>query len=98
MRARRVRRAVAAAALVLALGGCSVSVGGDTLDSAGLEEEIRKEIAKEVDGEIRVSCPRDVKIKEGHTFQCRAGFDDGSESQVQVTQTDGDGNVRFEVL
>ncbi len=93
-----VRRALAAALLGLALGGCSVSVGGDTLDSAGLEEEIRKEIAKEVDGEIQVSCPEDVKMKEGHTFQCTATADDGSTRQVQVTQKDGEGNVRFELV
>jgi hypothetical protein len=93
-----VRRAVAAASLVLALGGCSVSVGGDTLDSAGLEEEIRKELAKQVTGEIDVSCPEDVKMKEGDTFQCTATADDGSTRQVQVTQKDGDGNVRFELV
>ncbi len=95
-----VRRALAVVMLGLALGGCSVSasVGGDDLDTAELEEVIAAEVAKQVDGEIDVSCPADVKIKEGHTFECRVTFDDGSTRQARVVQKDGEGNVRFELV
>jgi hypothetical protein len=94
------RRALAAALVALALGACSasVSVGGKNLDTAKLEDRISAEIDKQLNVKTDVSCPRNVKIKEGDTFECTAKADDGSTRQVQVTQKDDEGNVHFELV
>ncbi len=99
MTVRQVGRALAGLLVALLVVGCSasVSLGGD-LDTDKLEDKIRDEFAKTVQGKIEVSCPSGVKVKEGATFECVATADDGSSRRVRVIQTDDEGNVRFEAV
>jgi len=88
----------AAAVLALGtLGGCSVSVGGDDLDTGELEESIADGLMDEgVDAEV--SCPDDIEAEEGGEFTCTATAPDGTTATVAVTQTNDDGDVRWRVL
>jgi hypothetical protein len=80
------------------LAGCSgsVSVGGNNLDDAKLEETIKADLAKAAGDStaITVDCPADVAIKTGATSECTATI--GSQTLVyKVEQTDDQGNVTY---
>jgi hypothetical protein len=90
--------AILAGAVAMAIGGCSasVSIGGKKIDAGKLERSISETVSGSV-GVVpeRVDCPDDVALKKGHTFQCTARVN-GQDAAVRVTQSDDDGNVRFE--
>ena len=46
---------------------------------------------------LSVDCPEDVPAGAGDTFRCTAVADDGSVATITVTQSDDQGNVRWEV-
>ncbi len=74
----------------LALASC----GESTIDSAKGEKFIRGVVAKQVVVRVAtVTCPDDVKRKQGATFSCSVAGDDGSKGNVLVTQRDDDGNI-----
>lgn len=77
----------------LALAGCT-----QVLDDQELESEISSGIEEQtgVTG-VSVDCPSDVPLEQGNTFNCSATSDEGDVGQVQVTQTDDEGNVRWEL-
>ncbi|TCC10299.1 DUF4333 domain-containing protein [Kribbella soli] len=86
----------AAALLAAVLAGCSaeVTVGGGTVDSdrtaAAVTTYLREHVPDIQVG--AVSCPKDVKVAEGKTFQCTADVA-GTQLPVTVTLshvTDGD--------
>lgn len=83
------------AAVVLA--GCSVSIGG--LDTDTLAEQIEAEIETQAPGVdiVSVECPDNVQPQSGDVFTCRATAGDGSVGTIEVTQTDDEGNVTWEV-
>ncbi len=82
------------AATALAAGGC----GDKKLDTGKLEGKIKDGIQKQAGVKIRaISCPDDVKVKKGDTFNCRATTTSGQTANVKVTQQDDEGNVNYQV-
>lgn len=101
MNAAPVRRAGSAviAATVLALTGCSagVSVGGATVSRSDLQSEVAKQVARDPERALDVTCDGDLKGEVGATQKCliHAG---GEELPYTVTVTGVDGSkVRFDV-
>ena len=86
------------ASLLSACSG-SISVGNArALDSTKLEKAIRKEVEAKLPIRIgTVSCPNEVKIAEGDVFACLVEIDN-QQLEIEVTQTDDDGNVDFEAV
>lgn len=75
----------------LALTGCT-----KTIDAGKVEEEISKAVRVQAGVPVKeVSCPENVKAEKGGTFTCTVTAKDGTKGDVQVVQSDGDGNVKF---
>jgi hypothetical protein len=92
MRSRSVRLA-AVAVLAVAAAACT-----KTLDTDGLEGELKSQIEGQVNRTIAgVDCPADVEVETGGAFECIAEEEDGGTFTIQVTQTDDQGNVEWEV-
>lgn len=90
MRARLVAVAVVVASLGVA---CSSS-----LDTDGLEEQIVSLLEERGGpGVTDVTCPEDVEVDAGATFECTA-TGTNVEWVVRVTQTDDRGNVEIEIV
>ena len=84
----------AAIGFLLLAGGALASCGQSTFDGVNGEKFIREVVVKQVGARVAtVSCPDDVKPKQGGRFTCVVRGIDGSEGDVLVTQRDGDGNV-----
>jgi hypothetical protein len=92
------RRAGLTVLWVILVGGCSfeASCGGKKIDSKKGETEIAKMFA-ETGLPTKVTCPTGVKIKKDATFDCAVDLG-GVAGKVQVTQTDEQGNVSFELV
>lgn len=89
------KRLVALATVALAasvLVGCS-----STIDVSSLEEQVQKGMAEQLGGEWTVQCPDSMEVKAGLTANCEATSTDGTTEQVNITQTDDQGNVTWEV-
>ncbi len=84
-------------ALVLTSGllvtGCSAS----TLDGSSMQDEITAQLAEQVGGTWTVVCPGAEPIKTGGTFTCTATDSSGVAQTVNVTQTDDQGNITWEI-
>lgn len=74
--------------LAVALAGC----GTKTLQEGQVEDLITKEIAKVTgkDG-VKTTCPSDVEVKEGKTFDCDVKGADGSAGKAPVVIDDTSG-------
>jgi hypothetical protein len=93
MRSRSVRF-VALAVLAIAVAACS-----KTLDTEGLEAELKSQIEEQTPSTITsVDCPADVEAKAGEVFECTAEEGSGAMFTIQVTQRDDEGNVDWEVI
>jgi hypothetical protein len=77
---------------ILLLTGCS-----SALDGAKLQDEISSGLATQVGGEWTVTCPESEPLKTGATFTCTATDADGAAQTINVTQTDDQGNVTWEL-
>ena len=78
----------------LLLGGCT-----QVLDTGKIEEEIESGIEEQTNTTVEsVDCPEDRALEEGDTFECTATAPDGSSATVEVTQTDDEGNITWEVV
>ena len=88
---------IGAIALATALSGCSVSIGGSTLDTQKAEDEIATGIQDQTGIAVTVSCPEDVEIMAGAQFTCTATDSDGNQGPVTVTQEDDEGNVQWDL-
>lgn len=88
-------RLVIIACAALTLAACSS--GG--LDMTKLETTIATELQSQLDlsAEPTVTCPEDVPIEKDNVFNCTATLD-GESADIQVTQTDDQGNVKWEVV
>jgi Domain of unknown function (DUF4333) len=84
--------ALAALAAALVIGGC----GG--LDADKAEQNIKKGIEAQGRPVKSVSCPSDIKKKEGETFQCTAVTGDGQQVAVKVTETDNNGGIAWQTI
>jgi len=80
--------------LALVAGALLAACGSSTvIDQAKLQQGI---VDKGKEGKLTftsVDCPKDRKAKQGDTFSCTATLDSGATVTVNVTQTDGNGNV-----
>lgn len=87
--------AIAVPAFAVAVSGCSISIGGgDTIDSADLENELADQLAPQagVDpSDVSVSCPDDQEVEKGAKFQCELTAPNGDKVPVNVTLTDDSG-------
>ncbi len=89
----RARRLIAITFLVILAAACS-----KTLDTAGLETELKSGLESQLNiSGVTVECPADIKVEKGATFECSASDDTGAKATITVTQTDEEGNVRWEV-
>lgn len=82
--------ALAAVALALPLAAC----GTTTIDHEELQGELRDQLSADagVDpANVSVSCPEDVEIEQGTTFDCELTAPNGDRVRVDVTLTDDDG-------
>ena len=89
-------RLLPAVAVVAAFGfaGC----GDKTLDTDKLQDKVSDGVAKQTGAKIKsVDCPSDVKAEKGNTFTCDVTAANGQKAKVTITQTDSDGNVRYEL-
>jgi hypothetical protein len=74
----------------LLLAGC-----GDQEIDAGKAEDFVRDTSRAPDLIHEVSCPDDVKVEEGETFECTIKVADGSEEVVTMRQTDDDGHIEL---
>jgi hypothetical protein len=88
------RFGAAGLALALALvGGC-----GKELDVSKPEQAIKREVERDYRVAVDdVSCPEDVTAERGATFQCVVGLRAGDRLTANVTQTDAEGALEFEL-
>ncbi len=80
-------------ALALLLGAC----GGQTLDSASVEEQVLQELQASGSPVTAVSCPDDVEVEAGSTFTCEGTTGDGPWT-IEVAQRDDQGTLEFEIV
>jgi flagellar basal body-associated protein FliL len=85
-------------AAVIVIGGLVVGAiflfGSKTIDQADAQREVGQ-LGEQLLGVAPedVSCPADVEVKSGATFEC-TGKVDGQDVKFTVTQTDDNGNVQ----
>jgi hypothetical protein len=102
-----VHRAVIVCLLLAGLVGCAgdddaprdapPSSAVETLDTDGLEQELKHEIESQTDTKVRmVDCPT-VELEAGASFDCVAEDRSDTTYTIVVTQTDDQGNLVWEV-
>jgi hypothetical protein len=80
---------------VFVLAAC----GDEMLDVDKVESEVAPEIERQTGTrDVAVDCPDDVEIEEGATFECGVSAAGGVEAKVEVTQSDDEGNVVWELV
>ena len=84
---------VASAALTGCGGGSSTA---DTIDPTRVEKAIEVSIIEQSKKLSVVVCPTGQAKKAGATFICVATLQSGERFPFEVTQKDGDGNLRYE--
>ena len=85
--------AIVVVAAAVAFVGC-----GDSLDIDKAEEEIGTGIEEQTGATgVTVTCPDDVELEAGGTFDCSATDSQGEEGTVSVEQTDDEGNIRWQL-
>lgn len=93
----RIRTARGSNHLIAALLGATLIFAScsatKTLEAEDLNEQIAAELQDTFGIEATVDCPDDIEAEEGGTFECSAEDSAGTSLPIQVTQTDGDGNV-----
>lgn len=78
-------------------GGTPPSSAVETLDTDGLEQELKHHIELQTDTKLRtVDCPT-VELEAGATFNCVAEGRPDTTYTIVVTQRDDQGNVDWEV-
>ena len=88
--------------VVLALAGAlsvlAIGCGEETLDTDDLQTTISDGLEEQAGvAPESVSCPDDITVEEGSEFECTGTAPNGDEFTIQVTQTDDEGNIEFEV-
>jgi hypothetical protein len=84
-----------ALAVAVALGGCDLN---KEIDTDRAEAEIKRDLAAQTGAPLRsVRCPDEVEAEKGKRFSCTAIAGDGSRIPIRVTQTDGNGGVRWRI-
>ncbi len=85
-------------AVLLCVAGAAVACS-KSLDTEGLETELASQINTQLETTgITVDCPEDVTAESGSEFECTGTVPDAGTITIQVTQTDDDGHVTWEVV
>jgi hypothetical protein len=93
-RPSRSARIAAVAMLAITVAACS-----KTLDTDGLEGELKSQLEDELGTTIAtVDCPADVEAKAGESFECTAEDGESATFTILVTQSDDEGNVDWEII
>lgn len=75
-----------------------VGCGDSTLDSKKAESAILQGVAAQTGAKVKaVSCPENVKPKQGNVFACTLKGNDNTVASVKVLQTDNHGHVTYQV-
>jgi hypothetical protein len=87
----------AAALATVALAAC-----GGGYDQGEAESTIVDKLSGQVDSAVgspitSASCPDDVELEAGTTFDCTATLENGDELKVSAEITDDDGNATFNI-
>jgi hypothetical protein len=92
------RKRLAVLVLAVALSALAIGCGEETLDVDDLESTISSGLEEQVGvAPESVECPDDVTAEEGGEFECTGTAPNGDEFTIDVTQTDDEGNIEFEV-
>jgi hypothetical protein len=92
------RRRQAVLALAGTLSVLTFGCGEETLDTDDLQQTISDGLEEQVGvAPESVECPDDITMEEGSEFECTGTAPNGDEFTIQVTQTDDEGNIEFEV-
>ena len=88
-----VARLVMVVALVTAAASCT-----KPLDTSGLQATLKQQLeADSGTTGLTVTCPTDVKVQAGASFQCSVTKSGTATLTIDVTQTDDKGNVTWKV-
>jgi hypothetical protein len=82
------------AASLVAVCGCSASVGGDKIDHKKAEDVARKVAGSGTVHLDTVTCPSGVDTKKGADFDCDLVYADGTKGTITIHQTDDSGGIR----
>ncbi len=94
----QLRRIFPVVVVAVALGLAAFSVGTSGLDMEKIEKEITDGIETQTDATVEsIDCPESRDIEEGDTFTCDVELDTGETVLVDVEQSDGDGNIVWNV-
>ena len=74
----------------------NVAVSAPFIHVRDLEEQIGGGLRDQIGARVELDCPEIIVGEKGNTFECEATSGDG-EATVLVTQTDDQGNVRYEL-
>ena len=89
----RIARAATLVAVILVAVGCTKS-----LDTSSLESELKTQVENQLNASgLTVSCPDNIKVEAGGTFECTASDPSGQSVTIEVTQKDDQGNVTWKV-
>jgi hypothetical protein len=89
----RIRTLVVVCCLAAFAGACT-----KTLDTPGLEDQVKTRIEKLGETGMTVECPDDIKVKAGATFECTATGPSGTTATIEVTQTDDQGHLTWKII
>lgn len=67
-------------------------------DNEEVVEVVTEGLKEEIDVDFDVTCPKDIEIRKGDTFDCTAIDPDDYEVIVRSTQTDADGTFDWEIV
>jgi Domain of unknown function (DUF4333) len=90
---RRIAVVLVVPMVALAGAGCS-----EQIDTAKAERSIKTGIESKTSGGVpvrSVSCPKDVEVKKGKSFDCTVTGTNGKKATITVVQTDDKGNVTY---
>jgi hypothetical protein len=89
-------RLLEAAALLAVVAGC-----GKPLNMQKAEQVIRDDLTARLAASglhlSAVSCPKEVRMRQGESFVCEASFEGGGGFRVHVDQTDSVGTINWRV-
>jgi hypothetical protein len=92
----RPRHILATLAGLALTASCTVSA---VLDDSRLQEEIQRGFQEQTGATVQnVDCPDDQPLTQGATFECTLTTADGETVGIRVTQTDAQGNIRWELV
>ena len=87
----RIARAATLVAVILVAVGCTKS-----LDTSSLESALKSQVESEFNASgLTISCPDNIKVEAGGTFECTASDPSGQTLTIEVTQKDDQGDVNW---